>query len=212
MRISLLFLLVFLVVISDSIAQDKFPEGFALVKRDGDIAIYERWIIFPDSDPPQEAREVKGEFTAQSSIYKVLALIKDKTKIKIWQKHVSEFRVYPQPDTTFWLEYSYHDIPWPVSDQDHFLEYQLYERKPAEELFLMFKSRKDPVLAPKQNGVTRMILSGSWRLQQVSPNQVKVTYRILSMPIGIPRLFTDPVIRSNLMSTIQALKRLAEGK
>jgi len=208
----LLFLLVFLVVISDSIAQDKFPEGFALVKRDGDIAIYERWIIFPDSDPPQEAREVKGEFTAQSSIYKVLALIKDKTKIKIWQKHVSEFRVYPQPDTTFWLEYSYHDIPWPVSDQDHFLEYQLYERKPAEELFLMFKSRKDPVLAPKQNGVTRMILSGSWRLQQVSPNQVKVTYRILSMPIGIPRLFTDPVIRSNLMSTIQALKRLAEGK
>jgi hypothetical protein len=212
MRISLLFLLVFLVVIPDSNAQDKFPEGFALVKRDGDIAIYERWIIFPDSDPPQEAREVKGEFTAQSSIYKVLALIKDKTKIKIWQKHVSEFRVYPQPDTTFWLEYSYHDIPWPVSDQDHFLEYQLYERKPAEEFFLMFKSRKDPVLAPKQNGVTRMILSGSWRLQQVSPNQVKVTYRILSMPIGIPRLFTDPVIRSNLMSTIQALKRLAEGK
>jgi hypothetical protein len=164
MRISLLSLVVFLMVIPDLIAQDKFPEGFALVKRDGDIAIYERWIIFPDSDPPQEAREVKGEFTAQSSIYRALALLKDQTKIKIWQKHVSEFRVYPQPDTTFWLEYSYHDIPWPVSDQDHFLEYQLYEKKRGEELFLTFKSRKDPVLAPKQNGVTRMILSGSWRL------------------------------------------------
>src|SRR6266436_4688226 len=98
MRISLLSLLFVLVVISDSIAQDKFPEGFALVKKDGDIAIYERWIIFPDSDPPQEAREVKGEFTALASIYRVLALIKDQTKIKIWQKHVSEFRVYPQPD------------------------------------------------------------------------------------------------------------------
>lgn len=209
MRISI-SLLVLSVVIHNSIAQDKLPEGFALVKRDGVIAIYERWIIFPDSDPPQESREVKGEFTIHASMYKVLALIKDQKKIKIWQRHVSEFRVYPQPDTTFWLEYSYHDIPWPVSDQDHFLEYQLYERKPGKELFLTFKSRKDPVLAPKQNGVTRMILSGSWRLQQAAPDQVKVTYRILSMPVGIPRLFTDPVIRSNMMTTMQRLTTLAE--
>ncbi len=210
MRFFLLSLLILPAVIEDSIAQGKSPEGFALVKREGAVAIYERWIIFPDSDPPQEAREVKGEFTIQSSMYKVLALIKDQKKIKIWQRHVSEFRVYPQPDTTFWLEYSYHDIPWPVSDQDHFLEYQLVEMKPGQELFLTFKSRKDPVLAPKQSGVTRMILSGNWRLEQLSPNQVKVTYRILSMPIGIPRLFTDPVIRSNLMSTMQRLTELAE--
>ena len=206
----IILFLVFLMVVHDTLAQAKLPEGFVLVKRDGAIAIYERWVIFPDSDPPQEAREVKGEFTIQSTMYKVLAVIKDPKKIKIWQHHVSEFRVYPQPDTTFWLEYSYHDIPWPVSDQDHFLEYQLVERKPGEELFLTFKSRKDPVLAPKQDGVTRMILSGSWRLQQLSPHQVKVTYRILSMPVGIPRLFTDPVIRNNMMSTMQRLTALAE--
>ena len=56
-----------------------------------------------------------------------------------------------------------------------------------------------------------MILAGSWRLEQVTPVQTKVTYRILSMPIGIPRLFTDPVIRINFMSTIEALVKLAEG-
>jgi hypothetical protein len=55
-----------------------------------------------------------------------------------------------------------------------------------------------------------MTLSGSWRLEQLSAQHVKVTYRILSMPIGIPRIFTDPIIRSNLMSTIKALTRLAE--
>jgi hypothetical protein len=210
MRIPPLLIIVCALAGNEAAAQTKLPEGFALVKREGAIAIYERWIIFPDSDPPQEAREVKSEFTIAASLYTVLSIIKDQTKIKIWQKHVSEFRVYPQPDTTFWLEYSYHDIPWPVSDQDHFLEYQLYEKKPGQELFLTFKSRKDPVLAPLQKGVTRMILSGSWRLQQTAPHQVKVTYRILSMPIGIPRLFTDPVIRSNLMSTVQALTKLAE--
>jgi hypothetical protein len=56
-----------------------------------------------------------------------------------------------------------------------------------------------------------MELAGSWRLEQVTPQQVKVTYRILSMPSSIPRMFTDPVIRNNLMSTIKALTKLAEG-
>jgi len=191
------------------VSQDK-PEKFELVKEDGLIAIYERWIIFPGSNPPQEAREVKGEFLVKASMYKILSLIKDEKKIKIWQTHVADFKIYPQPDTSFWLEYSYHDIPWPVSDQDHFLEYHLSEKSAGKELFLSFKSRLDLVLAPRQKSVTRMILSGSWRLEQLAPNKVKVTYRILSMPVGIPRLFTDPVIRSNLMSTIKALTKLAE--
>ncbi len=192
-------------------AQEQFPEGFILVKKDGAISMYERWIIFPGSNPPQEAREVKGEFIVAASIYKMADILKDEKTIKIWQTHVSDFKVYPQPDTTFWLEYSYHDIPWPVSDQDHFLEYQLYEKIPAKELFITFKSRPDPMLAPKHEGVTRMILSGSWRFEQLAPDQTKVTYRILSMPIGIPRIFTDPVIRINMISTIKALTKLAEG-
>jgi hypothetical protein len=210
MKVFLLLLLCCFAVVDNSIAQEKYPEGFALVKKDGAISLYERWIIFPDSDPPHEAREVKGEFSVPTSMYKILALLRDEKKIKIWQTHVSEFKVYLQPDTTFWLEYSYHDIPWPVSDQDHFLEYQLAEKSSERELFITFRSRIDPIRAPRQKGVTRMVLAGSWRLEQVAPNQVKVTYRILSMPIGIPRLFTDPVIRINMMSTIKALIKLAE--
>jgi hypothetical protein len=68
----------------------------------------------------------------------------------------------------------------------------------------------DSKLAPVNEDVTRLELSGSWRLEQVTPQQVKVTYRILSMPSSIPRMFTDPVVRSNLMSTIKALTGLAE--
>lgn len=190
-------------------AQDKPDQGFVLVKQDGPVSIYERWIIFPDSDPPQEAREVKGEFTVRTNPFKILHLLRDESRIRVWQPHVSKFKVYLQPDTTFWLEYSYHDIPWPVSDQDHFLEYQLYERKPGD-LFITFKSRKDPVLAPRQRNVTRMILSGSWHLESLPDHRVKITYRILSMPVGIPRLFTDPIIRNKLMETIEELMKLSE--
>jgi hypothetical protein len=184
-------------------------EKFDLVKEDSPIFIYERWITFPGKVPVVKAREVKGEFLVSASMFKILSILKDESKIKLWQTHVNDYKVYPQSDT-LWLEYSYHDIPWPVSDQDHFLKYYLSENIPGKELFISFESVIDSKLAPINEDVTRLELSGSWRLEQLSDTQVKVTYRILSMPGNIPRMFTDPVIRSNLMSTIKALTKLSE--
>jgi hypothetical protein len=204
-----LFLLTFTLVDSCRLcAQD--DAGFHLVRHDPPITVHERWVTFPGKNPPVKAREVKSEFLVNASMYKILALIKSEQHISTWQKHVSKFKVYTQTDTTVWQEYSYHDIPWPVSDQDHFLTYELTEVEKAKELFITFRSVEDSRLAPVFEDVDRMELSGSWRLQQVSPQQVKVTYRIYSMPSHIPRIFTDPVIRSNLMSTIKALTKLAE--
>lgn len=188
--------------------QDK--EGFDLVKKDGTTAIYERWITFPNSDPPIEAREVKGEFYFNNTIFAGLNLIQDEKRIKQWQKHVSEFKVYPQRDTMSWLEYSYHDIPWPVSDQDHLLKYTIEEMVPGKLLFLTFESRENDTLAPVRKGVTRMELSGSWTWEEISPGKVKATYRILSKPIGIPKWLTDPIIRSNIMTTIEEYVALLE--
>lgn len=185
---------------------------FDLVKEDAPIFIYERWITFPGKVPAVKAREVKCEFLINTSMYEILSILKDESKIKIWQRHVSDFKVHPQSDTTYWLEYSYHDIPWPVSDQDHFLRYDLTEKIPGQEIFITFQSVIDYKLAPKVDGVTRMELAGSWHLEQLSPQQVKVTYRILSMPGSIPRMFTDPVIRNNMMTTVKELTNLAEGK
>jgi hypothetical protein len=202
----------FLTFIGPIQAQDSEDEKFDLVKEDSPIFIYERWITFPGKVPAVKAREVKCEFLVNTSMYKVLSILKDESSIKIWQKHVTDFKVHPQPDTSYWLEYSYHDIPWPVSDQDHFLRYDLVEKIPGQELFIAFQSVINPKLAPIENGVTRMELAGSWRMEQVAPQQVKVTYRILSMPSSIPRMFTDPVIRSNMMSTVKALTKLAEEK
>lgn len=207
--VRLKFLILFCCVSLKVAAQDPEVE-FVLVKEDSPIYVHERWITFPGKVPAVKAREVKGEFLIRSSMYTILDLLKDESKIKIWQKHVSDFKVHLQPDTTWWLEYSYHDIPWPVSDQDHFLKYVLAEQIPGKQLFITFESVVNSKLAPVEKGVSRMELSGSWTLEQVHEDQVKVTYRILSMPSHIPRIFTDPVIRSNLMSTIKALTHLAE--
>ncbi|MBX2896743.1 MAG: hypothetical protein KF763_14955 [Cyclobacteriaceae bacterium] len=210
--VRLKFLFLFVCCSSLKVVAQSPEVQFVLVKEDSPIFVHERWITFPGKVPAVKAREVKGEFMIRASMYTVLDILKDESKIKIWQKHVTDFKVYPQPDTTWWLEYSYHDIPWPVSDQDHFLKYVLKEQIPGKQLFITFQSEVNDKLAPVQKGVTRMELAGSWTLEQVNNQHVKVTYRILSMPSHIPRMFTDPVIRSNLMSTIKALTKLAEAQ
>ena len=199
---------IYLLSVGLSLGQDK--EGFVVVKKAGVITIYERWITFPNSDPPIEAREVKGEFVFRNTMFAGKNLLQNEKKIQDWQSHVSEFKVYPERDTTNWMEYSYHDIPWPVSDQDHFLKYTIEEFIPEKSLFITFESRQNDTLAPVRKGVTRMVLSGSWKWEQISACETKVTYRILSRPIGIPKWLTDPIIRSNIMTTIEEYIALLE--
>jgi hypothetical protein len=184
-------------------------DEFKLVKKDGTTSIYERWINFPKTTI--EAREVKGEFYFNNTIYEGLRLLQNESKIMQWQDHVSEFNVYKQTDTTAWYEYSYHDIPWPVSDQDHYLVYRM--SSPSEGvLFITFESVVNDKVAPVRDGVTRMQLSGSWRYEQLEGGRTKVTYLIMSKPIGIPKFLTDPIIRSNIMTTIKGYVGLLEGK
>ena len=179
-----------------------------MVREKNGIRIYERWIFFPKKDPPVDAREVMGVFSASTTIEEAVALVRDEARIKLWQSHVSKFKIYPQNDSV-WYEYSYHDIPWPVSDQDHFLIYTVEENIPGERFFFTFESIVNDTLAPVDDDASRMELSGSWLFEKKG-NEVKIAYRILSMPSNIPRIFTDPVIRNNMMSTITSYIELLE--
>jgi hypothetical protein len=55
-----------------------------------------------------------------------------------------------------------------------------------------------------------MELSGSWTWEQITPTRTKATYRILSKPSGIPKWLTDPIIRNNIMTTIEGYIALLE--
>lgn len=202
-------IVVCLLTVISAAAQDK--KDFVLVKKDGNISIYERWIIFPKSNPPVEAREVKGEFTFKSTIAEAVKLLQNEKRISEWQHHVSEFKVYKLQDTTQWIEYSYHDIPWPVSDQDHLLIYTI-SRKGENYLFLPFVSKADPELAPVRKGVSRMELAGSWTFERINRYEVKATYSILSTPLNFPKFLTDPIIRNNMMTTIKQFIKILEEK
>jgi hypothetical protein len=191
-------------------AQTGTHDGFEVVKDEDGILVHERWVTFPGSDPPVTAREVKSEFFIRSNIQSALSLLRDESRIGSWQKHVSEFKVYPHTDSV-WHEYSYHDIPWPVSDQDHFLQYTLQDPVENDGVFITFRTVENENKAPLRKNVSRMTLSGSWYFQRAKDGRIKATYRILSMPGSLPRLITDPVIRNNLMSTVKSFVYLLES-
>ena len=184
-----------------------------MVKSEPPIEVHERWIDFPGRQPVISSRELKSEFIVNAAALKVLALIKDESKIKSWQDHVKNYKLYFNPDTTVWEEYSCHDIPWPLSDQDSFVQYRLVETIPGREYFISFLSRVDPKTAPVIESTNRLELTGSWKLEVISAEVTKVTYRVQSIPTtNIPRMILDPVIRTNLVSSMKSLTKLLENK
>jgi hypothetical protein len=209
MRIALALIIVWLPGLA--MAQEEKEPEFELVREEGVARLYERWITFPGKNPPVKAREVKGEFIINESAETILAIIKDEKRIKEWQKRIIEFKVYPMSDTA-WRAYSCHYIPWPLNNQDHYLHYRLEQAQPGSPIFISFKTVADDKVAPQKKGITRMELAGSWLFHQIGEKQTKVVYRILSMPMGYPGFIVDPIIRGNLMSTIQSLIQVAEKK
>lgn len=207
---SLVWTIVLWALCLDALGQTADKEGFVLVRNEPPIEMHERWVPFPGKTPEIISRELKTKFVVHTSIQKVLNIIRDESVIQTWQPHVSQFRIFLRTDSTVWDEYSRHDLPWPVSDQDSFMEYHLTELNPGVEYLVMFKSRLDAHLAPIQKDANRIELHGSWHIVQISADEVKVTYRVQSVPGAIPRMIADPVIRGNLVSSMKALSELLQ--
>ncbi|MDZ7646928.1 MAG: hypothetical protein U5K54_06960 [Cytophagales bacterium] len=203
--------LVLLFTNSALFAQASEFEKFDLVKEDSPVFIYERWITFPGKVPAVKAREVKSEFIIYATIPELLAILQDESQIKSWQTHVAESKVFPVRHYLLVRVFiPRHTLARKRSGS--FSKIRIDSENSREKIFIAFQSASNPKLAPLKSGVARMELAGSWLFEQITPTQAKVTYRILSMPSNIPRMFTDPVVRSNLLSTIKALTKLVEEK
>jgi hypothetical protein len=204
-------LLVVLVAISFFCFGQQDPEGFVVVVKEPTIQVQERWVEFPGKKPAVTSRELKTEFTINASIFKIISLIKDESQVNTWQQHLRSYKIYHTKDTTVWNEYSCRDIPWPLSDQDSFLEYRLVEVSSGKEYFVDFKSRVDQKVAPLNDDIHRIELVGSWQFKLISPGVVHVIYRIQSAPAtSLPRMIIDPVVRNNLVASIKSLTEIAE--
>jgi hypothetical protein len=181
-------------------------EEFVVVRQDEKITMYERWIPYPGTTT--NARQIKCVFHATTTLNNMFATIHEGVKIKEWQKNLIEHKIIPKTDT-IWLTYTFYEIPWPLTNQDYLLSYSLVERT-EKKMILAFDHSLDIATAPIREGVDRMPTYGSWVLEKISNDKIKVTYIASSMPVSYPRFITDRIVRNNLMSTINNLIAAAE--
>lgn len=182
---------------------------FELVKKEQNIALYERWI----NHNGNTVRELKVDFIARAvSAENVIALLKDPVKGTQWNKNAKSFKVAYTLNDAAWLTYTRYKIPWPMNDQDCSLKYYFNKSELNRTLcniyFESVKTEKFPVI----DNVTRITgTRGKWVVEKAREGSIKITYQVVTdKSASVPRWISDPVIHENIFKTIAAFKKLLE--
>ena len=182
-------------------------DNFKLVKVDGAVSLYERWL---EVEPGREAREMKAEFTAPGAPDEAVALLRNEVKAMEWMRRVGACRIMADGSAQSWLSYVRYDIPWPVSDQDCLLRYEL--KKTGNQIHIPFRSAIDDKIPPKSKVKRMKGITGSWLLEPQAGNKTYVTYTIMTTEKPtLPRWITDPLVQGNLLDTMNAFRSQLKG-
>lgn len=178
---------------------------FVLVKQADGIFLYERW--YPLS-PDLLAREIKATFRIRATPDDAVALIKDASKGKEWNKNTCTYKVLDLAQDS-WTSYIQYDLPWPVSNQDCVLRYD--QTTSSDTISVSFRGIRHP-LFPEKNRIQRIHeLRGRWVFVKTE-NEYLVEYFITTSPSKtLPGWITDPIIRNNLLETLMAFRSMVEG-
>lgn len=175
-------------------------KNYKLVKVEGQVALYERWL---EVEAGREAREMKAEFTVPVGPEAVVALLRNEAKTPVWMRRAASCRIMLEGSGQSWLAYVRYNIPWPISDQDCLLRYEV--KKNENRRLINFRSASDSK-APPMPKVKRMQgISGAWLLEPLPGNKTKITYTVMTTEKpSLPRWATDPVVQGNLLDTMNA--------
>ncbi len=191
-------------------AQDILASDFKIVKKQGDIVLYERWITGTNG---ASVRELKAEFFVKSKTENVIDLLKNQPEGTKWNTNASSYKIANARREDEWINYIKYDMPAIMDDQECCLLFKLVPAFSGEQnvCVINFESTLSP-LFPVNPGVKRITgVKGQWTLRQQSNKSLKITYLISSdKSSNIPRFISDPIVHGNLFKTIENFKNLLE--
>ncbi len=194
-------------------------EGFVLVKQDGTITLYERWL---KNSRGERVRELKAVFTVRADIRSIIRLIADPERGASWNTRAKSYQVLPAAVPGEWFTYICYEVPWPFDDQDCCLHYSVRQQtggiaaaRGGEEGIgyaeIHFQSVEHSRYPAKKSTTRITGVRGMWQMEQRAGGEVGVSYLISSDKSGnLPRWASDPVVRNNFFSSMSAFKMLAE--
>ncbi len=178
---------------------------FVLVKSSNGISLYERWYQLT---PDLLAREIKATFQVNSLADAAVTLIRDGSKGVLWNKNTRVYQILPG-NSTEWIGYIEYDLPWPISNQDCVLQYR--QSISDGSLQIEFEAAEHPAF-PEIKKIQRIPnISGKWIFEE-RDGGIDVEYYVTTEPSPVlPTWMTDPIIRNNLLDTLDSFRELLEG-
>jgi len=194
----------------NSFSQDNISEPqYILLKKDKNITLWYRWILLSDK---RTTRELKAEFIVSAIPDQVLSVLRNDKLALQWMQGVKEFNHLNKASENCWFTYLQYEIPWPLSNQDCIIRYNLQINGKDKGYYISLTG--EPGYIPAKQGVTRIPhLRGNWKIVPLGSKQSKVAYTIYSaQKPTFPRWITDPLIQNNLIKTMQAFNEITEKK
>jgi hypothetical protein len=184
---------------------DNDSSGFLLVKKAKGIELYEKWYEITDN---RMAREVKVVYTINATMESAAALIESESLATQWNKSSSMYKII-STDENSWISYIQYDLPWPMDNQDCVLQYSVSDLTDTH-IIIDFKSVEHEIF-PTSNNVIRIAdIRGKWVFRETVTGTI-VEYSITTMPSPtLPRWVTDPLVRNNLIDTMDEFRTLLE--
>lgn len=181
---------------------------YKLVKKSGLVSLYEKWITAMNGE---QAREIKIVFHVNASPEQAVALLKDQSKGSKWNKRADIYNILAGANDNSWFSYVRYDLPWPVGDQDCCLQYSMKTLPTATEV--LFQSVTHTQF-PLKKGVGRISgTRGKWLFEKGDGAKMKVTYIVsANRNSKLPRVITDPLVRDNMIESMDLFTSLLEKK
>ena len=193
-----------LAVKNNSSIQEDTP--YILVKSKNDIALYEHWITGASGT---SIRELKVEFMTTAGHEKIIALLKNASRGKDWNKNAVAFNTVLQSNNS-WITYIRYRIPWPFDDQDICMQYHITPGNISthEVHFQSVTSEHFPV----NKNVTRVAgAKGKWAFKKGADGKIQIVYTIATEKSAqVPKWVSDPLVHNNLLDAMDALRKIVE--
>lgn len=180
---------------------------FNLVTEKDGIRLYERWHTTSDD---RAYRELKAVFTANASYAELRRQIREEALTRQWMQRIHSVEHRPGANPQHWYAYVQYEMPWPARNQDFVLTYQ--ERQPQPGYREVTFSSTTLTEYPLRSGVERITsLSGRWEFTLQPDGNHHINYYVMiANPSAMPRMLTDPIVRANLLNTMQAFRQHVE--
>jgi hypothetical protein len=198
-------LLAFLCLAAPALA----PDGvYRLIQVKGAVSLYERWV---EITPGNKVREMKAEFEADATPEEALDLFKDPKRQNKWRSSLDDYQIIDLNGADSWVAYSRYRIPWPMDNQDMVLCYQAH-RQAKGAIYIAFQSCEHASFPPMKSVARVGGISGTYHFQPKSNGKIQATYTAISThKSSMPRSVTDPILQNNLLNTLNAFCRVAQG-